>query len=103
MPSITVTHQSLVQNWATPARIVNPRTLVLGSFNPYFENGQVVDYFYGRSCLNIDVFDINGNRHTPREWFIAPLHVIEQAIHYIIAGAIVKYRYDDVTEEIVER
>lgn len=64
---------------------------------------QLVHGFFGRSCLNIDVFDINGNRHTPREWFIAPLHVIEQAIHYIIAGAIVKYRYDDVNEEIVER
>ena len=64
---------------------------------------QLVHGFFGRSCLNIDVFDNNGNRHTPREWFIAPLHVIEQAIHYIIAGAIVKYRYDDVNEEIVER
>jgi hypothetical protein len=64
---------------------------------------QLVHGFFGRACLNIDVFDINGNRHTPREWFIAPLHVIEQAIHYIIAGAIVKYRYDDVNEKIVER
>jgi hypothetical protein len=64
---------------------------------------QLVHGFFGNSCLNVDVTDLNGNRHTPREWFIAPLHVIEQAIHYIIAGAIVKYRYDDVTEEIVER
>ena len=64
---------------------------------------QLVHGFFGRSCLNIDVFDINGNLHTPREWFIAPLYVIEQAIHYIIAGAIAKYRYDDVNEEIVER
>ena len=64
---------------------------------------QLVHGFFGNSCLNVDVTDLNGNRHTPREWFIAPLHVIEQAIHYIIAGAIIKYRYDDVTEEIVER
>jgi hypothetical protein len=64
---------------------------------------QLVHGFFGRSCLNIDVFDINGNRHTPREWFIAPLHVIEQAIQYIIAGAIINYRYDDVNEKIVER
>ncbi len=64
---------------------------------------QLVHGFFGRSCLNIDVIDLKGNRHTPREWFIAPLHVIEQAIHYIIAGAIVKYRYDDVNEEIIER
>jgi len=64
---------------------------------------QLVHGFFGRSCLNIDVFDLKGNRHTPREWFIAPLNVIQQAIHYIIAGAIIKYRYDDVNEEIIER
>ena len=64
---------------------------------------QLLHGFFGRSCLNIDVFDLNGNRHTPREWFIAPLDVIEQAIQFIIAGAIVKYKYDDVNEKIVER
>jgi hypothetical protein len=64
---------------------------------------QLVHGFFGRSCLNIDVYDINGTRHTPREWFIAPLHVIEQAIHYIIAGSIINYRYDDINEEIVNK
>lgn len=64
---------------------------------------QLVHGFFGRACLNVDVFDLNGNRHTPREWFIAPLHIIEQAIHYIIAGAIIKYKYDDINEEIVEK
>ena len=48
MTSITVTHQSIIQDWPTPAHIQNPQTLVLGSFNPFFEDGQVVDYFYGR-------------------------------------------------------
>lgn len=64
---------------------------------------QLVHGFFGRACLNIDVFDINGTRHTPREWFIAPLDVIEQAIHYIIAGSIVNYRYDDINEEIINK
>lgn len=64
---------------------------------------QLVHGFFGRSCLNIDVYDINGTRHTPREWFIAPLHVIEQAIHYIIAGSIINYRYDDINEEIINK
>jgi hypothetical protein len=64
---------------------------------------QLVHGFFGRSCLNIDVYDINGTRHTPREWFIAPLHVIEQAIHYIIAGSIINYRYDDINEEIITK
>ena len=32
---------------------------------------------------------------TPREWFIAPLPVIEEAIELIISGKIVDYVYDD--------
>ena len=59
--------------------------------------------FFGSSCLNIDVFDNPGNRHTPREWFIASLDIIEQAIHLIISGEIVKFRYNGVSEEIVGR
>lgn len=64
---------------------------------------KLVHGFFGRACLNIDVFDKNGNRHTPREWFVAPLHVIEQAIHFIIAGTIINYKYDFEREEIIEK
>ncbi len=64
---------------------------------------QLLHNFFGKSCLNFDIFDNNGNRHTPREWFIAPLPIIEQAIHYIISGDIVYYKYDPLNEEIVER
>ena len=64
---------------------------------------QLLHNFFGNSCLNIDIFDKNGNRHTPREWFIAPLNIIEQVIQFIISGEIVKYKYDSVNEEIVER
>jgi hypothetical protein len=64
---------------------------------------QLLHNFFGKSCLNIDVFDKNGNRHTPREWFIAPLDIIEQAIHLVISGDIVKYRYDSTNEQIVTR
>ncbi|MDD3181188.1 MAG: GIY-YIG nuclease family protein [Alphaproteobacteria bacterium] len=59
--------------------------------------------FFGSSCLNIDVFDGAGQRHTPREWFIAPLEVIEQAIHFLLNGEIVNYRYDPERQEIVGR
>ena len=64
---------------------------------------QLLHNFFGYSCLNIDVFDKDGNRHTPREWFIAPLSIIEQAIHYIISGEIIYYKYDSTREEIIER
>lgn len=62
----------------------------------------VVHKFFGQSCLEIDVFDQDGKRHTPREWFIAPLEVIKKAVESIIDGSIVNYAYDPVNESIVE-
>lgn len=64
---------------------------------------QLLHSFFGNSCLEIDVFDKVGNRHTPREWFIAPLSIIEQVIHYIILGDIIHYKYDAANEEIAVR
>ncbi len=41
------------------------------------------------------MFDESGKRFTPREWFIAPLPVIEEAIELIISGEIVNFFYGD--------
>ena len=64
---------------------------------------QLLHNFFGNSCLEIDVFDENGKRHTPREWFIAPIEVIEQAIVLIINGKIINYRFDADNLAIVKR
>ena len=64
---------------------------------------QLIHVFFGQVCLNVDVFDAEGNRHIPKEWFIVPLPVIEQAIELIITGDVVKYRYDTKQQKIVER
>jgi hypothetical protein len=64
---------------------------------------QLLHNFFGTACLNLDVFDGAGNRHTPREWFIAPLHIIEKATHLILNSEILKYRYDSIKEEILEK
>ncbi len=55
----------------------------------------LVHTFFAKVCLEVDVFDQSGKRYTPREWFIAPLAVIEETIELILSGAIVDYRYDD--------
>lgn len=56
---------------------------------------QLLHNFFGNCCLEIDVFDKKGKRHTPREWFIVPFEVIEQAIELIINRKIVNYKYDN--------
>jgi len=43
-----IRHQALALNWAKKVDIANPRTLVLGSFNPYNPRGLCLDYYYGR-------------------------------------------------------
>jgi hypothetical protein len=64
---------------------------------------QLIHNFFGNSCLEIDVFDHKSRRHTPREWFIAPLEVINTAIEAIIDGTIVNYKYNSTTESIEKR
>lgn len=64
---------------------------------------QLLHTFFASSCLNIDIFDSKGQRHCPREWFIAPLNIIEQAIELLISGKIIDFRYDADTQTIVCR
>jgi len=64
---------------------------------------QLLHNFFGKACLNIDVFDAKGKRHIPREWFIAPVAIIEQAIHLLISGEIIHCCYDPIGQSIVKK
>ena len=59
--------------------------------------------FFAEVCLNLDVFDSDGKRHTPREWFVVPIHLIETAVQLLINGDIINYRYDSQRQEIVAK
>jgi hypothetical protein len=63
----------------------------------------LIHRFFGHTCLEIDVFDKNGIRHTPREWFIVPLEIVEQAVSLIVSGEIVNFTYDSKKQLIVEK
>ena len=56
---------------------------------------------FGHCCLDIDILDNEGKRHTPREWFIVPLNIIEEAIELIIRETIVNYVYDSKKKKLV--
>lgn len=61
---------------------------------------QLIHNFFGHVCLNVDIYDHKGRRHTPREWFVVPLRVIDQAIALIHSGEIINYYYDEEAEMI---
>jgi hypothetical protein len=80
-----------------PTYLMAPVKIVT-SFECYNLNPQklelILHKFFGQVCLEVDVFDQNGKRYTPREWFIAPITVIEEAIRLVITGEIVGFKYD---------
>lgn len=49
----------------------------------------------------MEIYDEIGRIYKPKEWFIAPLEIIEEAIELILNGKIVNYRYDENTESII--
>lgn len=59
--------------------------------------------FFGNSRLQLDVHDSYGARHSPREWFIAPIKVIDIAVQLLINGEIIHYSYNSDSMEIEER
>ena len=58
--------------------------------------------FFGEACLDIEVTDNSGKKYVPREWFIAPIGIIDQAIQLIITGEIVNYKYDRENQVIMQ-
>ena len=60
-----------------------------------------IHQFFGKVNVNFEVYDREGNNHYPREWFIAPLEVIQEAIQLIVDGHIDKYKYDEEMQLIV--
>lgn len=42
--------------------------------------------FSGTDEVTIDIYDEGSRRHMPREWFIAPIEVIDKAIELIVSG-----------------
>ncbi len=62
---------------------------------------QLLHRFFASACLNIDLFDDKGQRITPREWFVIPFEVIEEAIELILNENIMHYKYDMASRVIV--
>ncbi len=89
-----------------PTYLMAPVTL-MSVFKCYNMNPhtleQLLHKFFGKSCLDIEIEGKDGRKHTPREWFVAPLEIIEKSIELILTGEIVNYRYDYESEMIVER
>ena len=49
------------------------------------------------------MYDREGNKHYPREGFIVPLDIIQEAVQLIVDGEIDKYMYNSEMQLIVRK
>ena len=54
----------------------------------------LIHLLFSTARLEIEIKDRFGNPVLPREWFLVPLHVIDQAVDKIREGTITRYAYD---------
>ena len=63
----------------------------------------LIHKFFGSARLDLELKDRFGGQVEPREWFLVPLPVIEEAIQKLIEGTIGNFRYDSEAAKLVER
>ena len=77
----------------------------VSSYKTYNLNPQkfedVIHQFFSERCLDIKIADKDGNYKKPKEWYIAPIKVIEQVIELIINREIQNYKFDHLSDKIV--
>lgn len=61
----------------------------------------LIHRLFGAAQLDLTIEDRFGNPVRPREWFLVPLHVIDEAVGRIQDGSITKVIYDPKTASLV--
>ncbi|WKX75606.1 GIY-YIG nuclease family protein [Zobellia laminariae] len=103
----TVPVQERIRNAAKEPTYLMADVTIVDGYKCYNMNTQKFEHllhrFFAEVCLNIDVFDDKGRRITPREWFVAPLPIIEKVIQLILSGDIIKWQYDSQLQTLKEK
>lgn len=63
----------------------------------------LIHRFFAEVRLDVSIIGEDGREINPKEWFVVPLCVINEAIELLISGSIVNYRYDKEQQKIVLR
>jgi hypothetical protein len=56
---------------------------------------------FGKARLDVEIKDRFGQPVIPREWFLVPLFVIDEAVSRIKDGTITDFRYDPTTASLI--
>jgi hypothetical protein len=62
---------------------------------------QLLHQFFAHTNLQVEV--VLGRPVVPKEWFVVPLELVEEAVTRILDRSIIKFRYDAVSRKILPR
>ena len=62
---------------------------------------KLIHRFFVDAAYEIEIADRFGKPVRPREWFLVPLHIIDEAVERVRDGTITEFRYDPATATIL--
>lgn len=103
----TVPVQERIKNAAKEPTYLMSDVVIIDGFKCYNMNVRKFEHllhrFFAEACLNLNVFDENGERYSPREWFVVPLPIIKKAIDLLLSGDIIGYKYDKQIQGLLQK
>lgn len=96
-----------IKNAKNEATYLYDEVTIVGAYKIYnldakkFE--QLIHRVFATACLDIEFETKNNLRVNPREWFIVPKNVIEEAIELIMNGEIVNYKFDATIQQLIQK
>lgn len=96
-----------IKNANNEATYLYADVAIVGTYQIYNLNAkkfeQLIHRVFASACLDIE-FDTKDNlRINPREWFVVPKKVIEEAIQLIVSGEIINYKFNNELQLLVQR
>ena len=87
-----------IANSANDTTYLMDKVEIVATWKTYNLNTQkleaLIHSFFSAVQFRVQLVDVTGSRFTAREWYVAPLGIIENVINRIIDGSIIHYRYN---------
>lgn len=102
----TTSVEKRIENAENETTFLMAPVKIVSSYKIFNSNPQkfedLIHQVFSMRCLDIKIADKDGNLKKPKEWYIAPIKVIEQVIELIINKQIQNYKFDHLQNKIVK-
>lgn len=103
----TLPIEKRIQNAENETTFLMAKVKIISLYKTYNLNPQkfesIIHQIFSKRCLDVKIADKNGKLKNPKEWYIAPIRIIEQVIQLIINKKIQNYKFDHLLNKLIEK